>query len=378
MRGILEADRVTHSFESELDDLLLVICELLQLPPRRHDTATSHYHAVCEWLSVPNTRVAQYAPKLYPHGSMRHGTTIQPWGAEEYDLDFVCELGVSRQLFASPVHALDLIEMRLREHDTYRKLIERKKRCIRLNYASEFHLDILPACPEVGGSDGSIVIPDRKLVCWLNSNPRGFAEWLDGRGALILKIAAMREAEPVPPQETAGQKSPLKRVVQLLKRWRDVKFEGRRDVAISMVLTTLAGMHYSGESSVSVALTNILDRIYEQVDIRKPRLRVCNPIDEREDLSERWETRTLYSEFVAGIGEFRDRWAALQHVRGIQNISLALNSLFGETVKVAVEKRARLMREAEVARKLRTTSGGLLSSAPLLGRAVRPHTFHAE
>ena len=66
---------------------------------------------------------------------------------------------------------------RIADHETYAAMLEKLKRCVRLNYAGDFHMDILPACPNDQIGNGSIVVPDCKLVCWMHTNPKGFAAW---------------------------------------------------------------------------------------------------------------------------------------------------------------------------------------------------------
>ena len=56
-------------------------------------------------------------------------------------------------------------------------MIELKNRCVRVSYATEFHLDILPACPDRYAGGTCVVVPDRKVQHWKASNPKGFAQW---------------------------------------------------------------------------------------------------------------------------------------------------------------------------------------------------------
>lgn len=133
---------------TQMDDLLWRICEQIQLTPSRHQQAVDRYEAVCGWLEADGSRVAAYRPSIYPQGSMRIGTTVRPIGRNEYDLDFVCEVIAHPSSFPSPLQLLKLMEARLREHKVYASILEVKNRCVRLNYANEFHMDILPACPD--------------------------------------------------------------------------------------------------------------------------------------------------------------------------------------------------------------------------------------
>ncbi|MGB7281871.1 MAG: nucleotidyltransferase [Candidatus Acidiferrum sp.] len=369
---------------AQVDDLLRRICEDLQLTSSRYDQAVDHYEAVCNWLEADGSVVAVFNPTIYPQGSMKIGTTVKPFGRDEYDLDFVCEFRFAVNKLQSPLQLLKLLEARLREHELYRSILEMKNRCVRLNYANEFHLDILPACPDpsVGGS--CLFVPDRKSQAWKHSNPKGYADWFEARCEMGLKLLMesrrlMEKAEPIPPQEAAEEKAILKRVVQLLKRWRDVRFQREPKLApISMVLTTLAAQAYGGEHTVTEAMTSVLNSFVSLAASSNPRIYVPNPANPKEDLSERWDDRAQYRAFVDGVREFHKRWNEALAARGIQNVSQQLESLFGEPVTAALKKQARTLQELREKSSLRVTSAGLLTSAPAVGIPVRPNTFHGK
>ena len=162
--------------DSQMDDLLRRICDQIQLPPSRYQLAVDRYEAVCRWLEADGSGVAPFHPSIYPQGSMRIGTTVRPVGRNEHDLDFVCEVLAHPSSFVSPLQLLKLIEGRLREHRVYASILEVKNRCVRLNYANEFHMDILPACPDGARYDGRLVVPDRQSRWWKPSNPKGYAD----------------------------------------------------------------------------------------------------------------------------------------------------------------------------------------------------------
>ncbi len=378
-----------HAFlgnsQSQIDDLLWRVCEELQLTSSRYQQAVDRYEAVCRWLEAEGSAVASYRPSIYPQGSMRIGTTVKPIGREEHDLDFVCEFKVSPHEFESPLQLLKLVEVRMRENGLYEPIVELKNRCVRLNYANEFHMDILPACPDGAFGESCLVVPDRQSRWWKPSNPKGYAEWFERRCELAIEVLmaeraqVLAKAEPVPDQEATTEKATLKRVVQLLKRWRDVKYEKSRDLApISMVLTTLAAQTYQGQRSVSIAITGILNGIVALIDVSRPRIFVFNPAHQREDLSERWDDQEQYRAFVAGIRELHQAWSKVMSASGIQNVSKSLEALFGEPVPVAVRKQAARMQELRSQSALRAAPTGIIAVAPAFGMPVKRNTFHSR
>lgn len=370
--------------QSQLDDLLARVCVELQLTPTRYKEAVERYEAVCRWLEAEGSPVASYLPTIYPQGSMRIGTTVKPLGREEHDLDFVCEFQVDASTIEAPLELLQHVAQRLRDHKVYCDLLEVKNRCVRLNYANEFHMDILPACPDPASGDDCIVVPDGESAWWKPSNPRGYAEWFEDRCVVTVPYQfsehkmAMDSAEPIPAQEASHEKATLKHVVQLLKRWRDLYYQDRCDLApISMVLTTLAARFYGGHWSVSESMTTILDRIQGAINAAMPeRIYVLNPANTEEDLSERWDDSKQYAAFVEGIEDLRAAWQRLTMDQSLEKSVGILEGLAGEPTKEAFRKQARDLQAARNANVLKAGSAGTISVAA--GASIRPNTFHGE
>jgi hypothetical protein len=366
------------TLSEQLSDLLLRICMSLQITATQHKAAEDHYNAIGAWLADPNSGLFRFRPKIYSQGSFRIGTTVKPRKREEYDVDLVCELRADSRLFPNPVALLNLIESRLREHGDYATRLERKNRCLRVMYANDFYLDILPACPDPNGQGTCLVVPDRNARCWKASNPKGYASWFETATEKRMVKAAL---EPLP--EFENMKPPLNYAVQLIKRWRDVFYETQPDLApISIVLTTLAGHHYAGESNVAPALTGILNRIVAAIPENGPRLAVLNPSNLKEDLSERWNLNPRsYSAFVTGMNSFLRVWTTIIGGRGIPEVTAALNSLFGENLtRRVVEEQADALQKSRRNRELRfdTKSKSIVVGGGLSTIPVRSNTFFGE
>ncbi|MGA3164871.1 MAG: nucleotidyltransferase [Terriglobia bacterium] len=372
----------TENAEAQLDDLLWRICEEVQLPPTRYEQAVARYEAVSEWLEREGSALRDLSPSIYPQGSMRIGTTVKPLGREEHDLDFVCEFQARSNSFKSPHQLIASLALRIRQHETYASIVELKNRCVRLNYANEFHMDILPAYRDPLAGANCLVVPDRRSACWKPSNPKGYAKWFEQRCDLATASKVTRllaRAEPIPLQQGLNEKETLKKAVQLLKRWRDIRFQHKPDLApISMVLTTLAADRYTGEISLAKALTGILKGIFSQIDTCRPRIYVLNPGNPLEDLSERWDEEKKYRAFVEGITELDDAWETIVRTRSVPRLSQLLEDLFGAPTQVALAKQARRLQELRENSNLRIGAAGLISNSLTAGVHVRKNTFHGE
>ena len=155
---------------ADLDYLLAEVAAALQLTPEQYRLAGEHYLAVGDWLAAPGSILAKFRPRIYPQGSMALETTVRPKGRDEYDLDLVCQMLPTGM---SALNVYNEVYGRLMANRMYAPMVEKKNRCVRLNYAHQFHLDIIPAEPDqvVGGD--AIRVPDRDLRDWTPSNPRG-------------------------------------------------------------------------------------------------------------------------------------------------------------------------------------------------------------
>ena len=75
-----------------------------------------------------------------------------------------------------------------------------KNRVVRLTYADEFYMDILPAYSDRSLGGTCILVPDRKTLSLCPSNPVGFIQWF--RSRCLLRVRRLLEkAKPVPSQQ---------------------------------------------------------------------------------------------------------------------------------------------------------------------------------
>ena len=94
--------------------------------------------------------------------------------------------------------------------------MERLPRCIRLNYAGDFHLDIVPAIPDLLAGGTCILVPDLDANLslhspqndrWKPSNPKGYKTWFEGRCVSLTTLKCSRASvEPLPAQEDVHDK----------------------------------------------------------------------------------------------------------------------------------------------------------------------------
>ncbi|TWT60973.1 nucleotidyltransferase domain-containing protein [Rubinisphaera italica] len=363
---------IRASANAELDEVLELLCEALQPTPTLWGDAQQKYNAVGTWLAAPESKLNLLKPDIKYQGSALIETVVRPWGREEFDVDLLCILNTDRVQHPNPMAVYDLVAARLAEHATYRRLMTLKERCIELNYAGQFHLDIVPAIPRFGFGR-KLMIPDRKQKVWIPTDPFGYADWFFGRTP-VTKIAneqykARADVQPLQPAKRAQDIAPLQRTVQLMKRRRDLFFNGNGDAPKSIALTTLASKHYDGEAMCTDALLTVLSRIQEEIDNTSGVLVIPNPVDQSENLGRHWNDRS-YARFKRFISQFLEEMHELLELRGWDKIAEALEELFGDRARGAVEKYAKSVESKRRNSKLGFSAGPVILT-PTASTATR-------
>src|ERR1700731_3065831 len=125
-------DKIALAKRQELLGILETVCQELELTETQHKSAEEKYNSVGKWLNAGGI-ITIYDPDISPQGSVILGTTVRPIGPIEFDVDLVCRLiRGSREL--GQAYVKNMIGDRLRQHATYRDMLEDINRGWRLNY----------------------------------------------------------------------------------------------------------------------------------------------------------------------------------------------------------------------------------------------------
>lgn len=329
------------------EELLARIAQELQLDKTRIERMELAYNAVAELLKKDEGFFDDLVIEVYAQGSKRIGTTVHPINEEDFDLDVVLHI-YDPYYKHTPEQIYNALVKALEKNGYYKSIMEKKKRCVRLNYKSDFHMDILPACMPDYFEKEAIKIPEKALKSWSSGNPKGFSSWfltiansvkepmLRKYSDALLKaqanvsLRAQIETEELP--EELYLKTPLQRTVQLLKRSRDIYFQNRDFRVSSIVLTTLAARFYQGESSIFEATDNIMSRIksnYTETVNQGYKFKILNPVNPEEDFTDSW-TSKHYDSFYGFVTDFYRKWQNLKN--SFETSKEDYIELFGEGV----------------------------------------------
>jgi len=221
---------------------------------------------------------------------------------------------------------------------------------------------------------------------WMKSNPFGYGKWFFNAADVttLRKSMVLSEAvNPVPKYNK--EKLPLQRVVQILKRHRDMMFNGDEDKPISIIITTLVSKAYNKETSIIDALMNVVADMRSNIESRyepcvgKIVKWVPNPVNPQENFADRWvEHPQREKNFYKWLDQVEFDIQAITQKRGLQYIAESMKKPFGEqaitkTFSTLGEKKFNL-RESGALKM--TTGTGILST---VGTVATPaHNFHGN
>ena len=213
--------------------------------------------------------------KMEPQGSYALRTLIKPVDDnDEYDADIQIVMNPNSKWQAKDY--IDAIYRTLKQNQNYADKLRIKTRCVTIDYAGDFHLDVVPRVT----SGGRHYVCNRIENSFEVTDGTGYREWFNEKNRI-----------------TVGN---LKRIVRILKYLREQK---NNYSAKSILLTTLAGNTISPSdegteavSTVADTLVTVLTRIddYLQQNPFMPEIR--NPVLPSETFNRHWDQRK-YSNF---------------------------------------------------------------------------------
>jgi hypothetical protein len=176
----------------------------------------------------------------HAQGSWAHRTIIRPVGHyDEFDADFLLQLDENPEWDNSPKEYLRAVRAAFLRHPTYKTMVEKKDRCVRIRYANSCHVDVVPYIVKADGSQWIVNWTEDKLE---PTNPQGFTDWMQEKDELA--------------------QDNLRRVLRLMKYLRDLK---NRYTCKSVVLTTIVGERVQAVDAetryadVTTAFTSLMD-----------------------------------------------------------------------------------------------------------------------
>ncbi|EYR62526.1 hypothetical protein N866_07785 [Actinotalea ferrariae CF5-4] len=254
----------------------------LDITPSEFDLAVRRYGQLGEVLDEQwSTTLGQNS--VFPQGSFRLGTVVRNVARnDDIDIDIVAVRDVARSSISQEELKRDVgraVRTYARTPGSGHPEVEESSRCWTLTWP-EMHMDVLPAIPNRGSRRNDLLITDRGVRQWLPSNPTGYAVWFRTRMATTTLTARAEEAKRLEVEAVPEwhRRTTLQRVVQALKRHRDIHFAHRlHDRPASIVITTLAAHAYAGGSDLYGSLRQVVAEMANHIEWRDDTWTLSNP-----------------------------------------------------------------------------------------------------
>lgn len=215
--------------------------------------------------------------EMESQGSYALRTIIKPVSdTDEYDADVLLHMTTDAEM--APSDYINAVYDCFRSSSTYKDKVHRRTRCVMLDYAGDFHLDVVPC---IRDADGNHWICNKKTDEFEPTDGTGYRDWFNKKSGM-----------------TNGH---LKRVTRLLKFLRDHK---RTFSVKSILMTTLVGRTVEDDcdgtefKSIPDALRTVVNRLNDFLQ-SNPLLPVIeNPVLPGEDFTRHWD-QAKYTNFRA-------------------------------------------------------------------------------
>lgn len=407
---------LTNEQKTQFNEIFEELGNNLDISETQHNNAVKSYQAVGSWLSKEDSLLAKYNPQILTQGSFLLGTVIKPVNEnDDLDIDLVCELTGKNENWTQK-DLKKIVGDRLKQNDTYKEMLDEEgRRCWTLEYRKEsedekekYHMDILPSIISDGYSvlltkafsenrfedveKLAIRITDKESLNysydsdtenWLKSNPFGYGRWFFNRATISTKKLFSLNESIKPAPKYQAEKLPLQRAVQILKRHRDIMFQGDVDKPISIIITTLSARSYNGEGNIVHAIKNIISNMhlhiaekYDSSSNKKIKY-IANPVNEEENFADKWVKHPKReANFYKWLKQVRkDFDSILSKTQGLQSINESMQKPFGEnlTTKTFSSYGTNKLKQREQGGlKVAAVTGTIGSS----GKTIKNHNFY--
>lgn len=262
--------------------------------------------------------------ELIPQGSYAHKTIIKPLVGRDFDVDLLVPM--RHRSDAEPCDYIADLYAALRS-GSYREMTSRKTRCVTVQYANDFHIDLVPYVERFGAN----YIVNRHENVFELSDPERFSAWLEEQNRV------------------AG--GYLVETIRLFKFLRDYKgtFTAR-----SIILTALLGdrvnfvnllsdSSYYGDSGT--AFKNVVSDLDTYLQAHEELPVIPDPGGTGEDYSYRWD-QSQYANFRNRLHRYTELVREAYDEEDDEKSVAKWQAIFGDGFRSPPESKALVLKEA--------------------------------
>jgi hypothetical protein len=217
--------------------------DYVNLDATRTKTLHSRVTAVNNFLASHSGLDDLVVGDVIPQGSFAHKTIIRPFTGNDFDADVLVPM--AEQDGWEPKHYTQALHKALQSSARYSDKAVLGKRCVKLDYAGDFHIDLVPF---VTRDDENTYITHRTRNEFIRQDPVAYTSWFEDNN-----------------RTTHGH---LVRVVRLMKYLRDRSSIDVPSVVLSALLAervrSFAGVNEY--DNVATSLTSLVKALHDYLD----------------------------------------------------------------------------------------------------------------
>lgn len=289
--------------------------EHVNLDGQRLERLNRSVGAISEFLEGSDTFSGHFIDTI-PQGSYAHKTIIKPVReGDEFDADILLFLQEFEDWSASDY--VNKLYHCFRSNGTYRDKARRRTRCVTIDYAGDFHVDVVPFLER----SSQKWITNREGDLFELTNPEGYNAWLDDKNRIANRH--------------------LTQVVRLVKYLRDYKTTF--DIK-SVILNVLLGDQVNELSSLSdhdcfedipTTLRTVLLRLKVYLEPLHSLPTILDPSGTGENFSDRWDQDgyAIFRQAIMRYAEWvEDAWSEPDFARSVEKWKRVFGEEFGQPV----------------------------------------------
>lgn len=345
---------------TSINRLLENIADSCDITDSMYQKVTKHYNSLSQFFKQNELR--DYDLEIYPQGSFSLGTAIKPVNDDgQYDVDLVCKVYGSNANKRSMTQKQlkELVGSAVKKYCGYyqiKKAPINNSKCWTIEYldTEQFHMDIVPALPDQGHLKRMLMhqsLSNNYIVNAINitdsdnqyystlsdewpiSNPKGYSLWFKSR--IMHQIEKLAESRRVDIESIGSYqvKSKLQKVIQLLKRHRDMVVGEVKGKPASIIISTIAAQVCNQDNFLD-DIELVLNKLKE-ITQTKELLNPSNPLENFACKLEREPYSTLFNEWVSRL---RNDIDSVLKCEKIEDIAVIFDvSIGNEIIKEAFE-----------------------------------------
>lgn len=278
-------NKVKH--ESSFKEYLKSVVNLNQT---RIDKATTSTVAIVNYIKQCNEFKDIFINDS-AQGSYGHRTIIKPVAGKEFDADIV--VFIKEQNTWAPKDYINNLKNALAQSLTYKDMLKDGNRCVCINYAGDFHIDIVPCVVKeiaIGDNINQYFVCNKRDNTFEQTDPEAYKNWIRDKNKIT-------------------KNNQLIKSIRLFKYLRDIKttFSCK-----SILLTTLiAGRIHDYENTsmyfcdIATSLRTIITRLDDYLSTYNEIPIIRNPVQADEDFNRHWDQKK-FDNFKNFISKYRD------------------------------------------------------------------------